>query len=357
MTNSVSHLYVNLKNPYGVNKHRLFFLTGIGMNLLLIAVVISIKGDLTFDNLLHVRFWDIFFSTIQCIAFLYLCDFVISYCGKLFRKKPNSALRYLAEVFTVMVIGFCFTYLLVLVFLRVSMPDVPRTARFIEDVNRSRMIFLDFLLITYACMRGFHFFSFLKQKELEHIKWQSHISHTNFEALKNQLNPHFLFNSLSILISLIHSSPHKAEDFIEKLSKAYRYLLDQRDKELIPLAIELEFLKNLDFILKQRFPHKVRIDFPHHAVAGVAVVPYTLILIMEHLISTNRMSDEKPLEVRISVNLQMLVIEHSHSPRVNKKANEQLMLLQERYEQLSGTRPATAAAGGKQRITIPLLPL
>ncbi|HYK77091.1 MAG TPA: histidine kinase [Daejeonella sp.] len=340
---------------YGVNKHVLFILTGLGFNALLIFIVLSIKAEVTFENLLGITYADIILSSVLSVSFLYLCDFAINRFNHWFSHRPNSALRYMLEMISVLLVGFCLIHFFTSLYISVFVPGVGETQEFIDDVNRSKMILLDFLLIIYACMRGFHFFSFLKDKELEKIQWQKDISHSNFEALKNQLNPHFLFNSFSVLISLIHADPYKAEDFIGKLSKAYRYLLEQRDKEIIPLFTELEFLKNFEFILAQRFANKIKIQFPEFSQETAGVIPYTIILIVEHLIASNKMSAARPLNVCISLQPQMLKITHSYLPKTNLKVSGQLLLLQERYEQLSGRQVQIANAGFEQTISIPLL--
>lgn len=340
---------------YGVNKHLLFRVTGLFFNALLIFIVLSIKTEITFENLQGVTWADLALSSILSVSFLYLCDFSINRFNLWFSKRPNAALRYILELLMVVLIGFGLIHFFSSLYIQVFIPGLGETQEFVDDVNRSKMILLDFLLIIYACMRGFHFFSFLKDKELEKIQWQKDISHSSFEALKNQLNPHFLFNSLSVLVSLIHTDANKAEEFIGKLSKAYRYLLEQRDKDVIPLFIELEFLKNFEFILKQRFANKIQIAFPELRQENAGVIPYTIILIIEHLIASNKMSVARPLQVNISLYPQRLQITHSYAPKAKSQVSSQLLLLQERYEQLSGRQVQIAKTGFEQTISIPLL--
>ncbi|HEY0896736.1 MAG TPA: histidine kinase [Sphingobacteriaceae bacterium] len=339
-----------------MNKHRLFILAGIGMNLLVIPTVASIKVDLTLENLARVPLPDLALCALQCIAFLYLSDFVINVFDRLFSTRPNSVIRYLLELVVIFLAGFAITSLLVTFYLKTFMSDKVLTESFIRDVNRSKMIFADVLLITYACMRGYRFFSFLKEKEMEHIKWQNHLSHTSFEALKNQLNPHFLFNSLSVLTSLIHSDPKKADGFIGRLSKAYRYFLDQRDQELTSLNSELGFLKNFHSILSERFGEKVRISYPEAITEKVAVIPNTMILLLEEIIADNRMSVEKPLEIGVSVNALNLVIQHSQSPKGTfHRTDSQLLILKRRYEQVAGRTVTSEIIGPVRKISIPLI--
>ena len=83
-----------------------------------------------------------------------------------------------------------------------------------------------------------------------------------FESLKNQLDPHFLFNSLNVLTSLIGENPAQAEKFTTKLSKVYRYVLEQRNKDLVPIEEELKFAKTYMQLLEMRFEDAVKFNIP-----------------------------------------------------------------------------------------------
>ncbi|HCY97932.1 MAG TPA: histidine kinase, partial [Polaribacter sp.] len=83
-----------------------------------------------------------------------------------------------------------------------------------------------------------------------------------FESLKNQLDPHFLFNSLNVLTSLIGENPQQAERFTTKLSKVYRYVLEQRNKDLVPIEEELKFAKTYMELLGMRFEEAVQFNIP-----------------------------------------------------------------------------------------------
>ena len=78
-----------------------------------------------------------------------------------------------------------------------------------------------------------------------------------YESLRNQINPHFLFNSLNVLSDLVYDDQAMAVKFIRQLSDLFRYVLDSRDKELVPLKDELEFIRSFTFLLKTRFEEKL----------------------------------------------------------------------------------------------------
>jgi len=138
-----------------------------------------------------------------------------------------------------------------------------------------------------------------------------------FEALKSQVSPHFLFNSLSILSSLVHVDANLSEKFIDQLSKAYRYILEQKDNETVSLRTELDFLNSYAFLLKIRFENKfdVKIFVTEHESEKYRIAPLTLQLLIENCVKHNRMSEREPLIVTILLKENSLVVTNPVRPR------------------------------------------
>ncbi len=123
---------------------------------------------------------------------------------------------------------------------------------------------------------------------------------SQLEGLRNQVNPHFLFNSLNTLIYLIPETPDKAVRFVQQLSKVYRYVLESREDKIISLQTELTFLQAYNFLLKERFGHNLNIDVrPSDHWKNAAIVPLTLQMLVENAIKHNVISTEKPLNIEI----------------------------------------------------------
>ncbi|MBL4604482.1 MAG: histidine kinase, partial [Flavobacteriaceae bacterium] len=121
-----------------------------------------------------------------------------------------------------------------------------------------------------------------------------------FESLKSQIDPHFLFNSLNVLTSLIGENPNQAEKFTTKLSKIYRYVLEQRNKDLIPLTEELRFAKTYMELLGMRFEDAVQFDIPTTVSnEELKIVPLSLQLLLENAVKHNVVSSLKPLSIKI----------------------------------------------------------
>lgn len=138
-----------------------------------------------------------------------------------------------------------------------------------------------------------------------------------FEALKHQISPHFLFNSLSILSSLVHVDANLSEKFIDQLSKAYRYILELKDNETVLLKTELEFINSYAFLLKIRFADKfdVKISITDHEADKFRIAPLTLQLLIENCVKHNRMSQNEPLIVTIMIKGDQLVVTNPVRPR------------------------------------------
>jgi len=123
---------------------------------------------------------------------------------------------------------------------------------------------------------------------------------SQFETLKNQVNPHFLFNCLNALASLVHDDPDKAEDFITKMTKVYRYVLEHKERVLVPLDDEMRFMKDYFFLQKTRFGENLQLRIEvKHEWNQKQVPPLTLQLLAENAIKHNIISREKPLKIEI----------------------------------------------------------
>lgn len=128
--------------------------------------------------------------------------------------------------------------------------------------------------------------------------------------LRTQVNPHFLFNSLSILSSLVHIDANLAEQFIEQLSRSYRYILEQKEHSLVTLRTELEFIKSYSFLLKIRFENKFQLDIqlPDEMLDDKKIAPLTLQLLLENAVKHNRMSEKEPLKVTVVLEAGELLV-------------------------------------------------
>ena len=104
------------------------------------------------------------------------------------------------------------------------------------------------------------FYTQLQKSLVEKERLVKENMQSQLESLRNQVNPHFFFNSLNTLVYLIPEAPDKAVNFVQKLSKAYRYILEIRDRHLVALQEEIDFLTSYTCLLKERFGENLQIE-------------------------------------------------------------------------------------------------
>lgn len=180
-----------------------------------------------------------------------------------------------------------------------------------------------------------------------------------FAALKSQVNPHFLFNSLSILSSLIHADADLSEKFIDQLSRAYRYILEQKDNERVLLKTELEFIQAYRFLLNIRFENKfdVVINVPEADQVRYSIAPLTLQLLVENAVKHNRMSTKEPLHVHIRLEGECLVVQNNLQirPQSETSTGVGLQNIITRYAMLTDQPVWVGENEGSFIVKIPLL--
>ncbi len=179
-----------------------------------------------------------------------------------------------------------------------------------------------------------------------------------FDALKNQLDPHFLFNSLNVLTSLIDENPDAAQNFTTSLSKVYRYVLEQKNKELISVDEELKFAKTYVRLLKMRFEDSIVFEIPEKAQNPEArVVPLSLQLLLENAVKHNIVNSSNPLKIRIFEEDGNLVVENILQPKevLKKSSGVGLSNIQQRYSLLTNRQVQINKTASHFFVKIPML--
>lgn len=148
-----------------------------------------------------------------------------------------------------------------------------------------------------------------RQAAIDAEKLQKEGMAAKYESLKNQLDPHFLFNSLNALTNLVYDDQDKAAKFIKQLSEVYRYVLDTREKEVVPISAEVSFLKAYLFLQQIRFGAKLRADVSLNGMKG-SVPPLVLQMLIENAIKHNIISEEMPLTIRVFQEGNSVVVEN-----------------------------------------------
>ena len=181
---------------------------------------------------------------------------------------------------------------------------------------------------------------------------------SRYETLKNQVNPHFLFNCLNTLSSLIYEDPTTAETFVSRLTKVYRYVLDQREEITVLLQEEITCMKHYVFLQQVRFSDRLtlKVDIPSELLE-LFIPPLTLQMLVENAIKHNIVSKELPLHISVYEEEGFLVVQNSFQPRTEKVSSTGMGLqnLHERYAFLSDTQPSFFQEGNSYFAKVPLL--
>jgi LytS/YehU family sensor histidine kinase len=189
-----------------------------------------------------------------------------------------------------------------------------------------------------------------EQMRSERLAWQ-------YQSLKDQLNPHFLFNSLNVLSNLVYENPDQANAFIEKLSKIYRYVLDVQYEELVTLDQELAFAKNYLELQELRFGTKlsyiIKVDEP----SNFSLPPLTLQLLLENAIKHNAATKDKPLVISIKQENNQLRVINTFNPRVTEIGESGIGLknIKERYGFMTDRMVAIDKNESLFTVSLPLL--
>ena len=159
------------------------------------------------------------------------------------------------------------------------------------------------------------FFRAWRESVLSEAAIKAEMMSYKYESLRNQINPHFLFNSFNVLSDLVYEDQAQAVKFIRQMSDLFRYVLDSRDKELVSLSEELEFMKSYVFLLKTRFGDKLNLDIDLNPGINAYIVPMTLQLLVENAVKHNEVSEKFPLSISIRQKDQYIEVENALKPK------------------------------------------
>ncbi len=185
-------------------------------------------------------------------------------------------------------------------------------------------------------------FFFLRQQreaQLEAERFKKISVQAQFQSLKSQVNPHFLFNSLNVLSTLVHKDPDVASEFIEELAKVYRYVLQNFEKELIELETELTFIESYVYLLEKRFGSSLQIELNIPSkFRTYYVVPVAIQMLIENAIKHNISSRNRPLHIYVYIDANNhLVVKNNLQLKPEKETSTQIGLenISKRYQFVS----------------------
>lgn len=212
------------------------------------------------------------------------------------------------------------------------------------------------------CVHAIYFFMRkLEQSRLEAAHLKQEQAEVQLTALQNQVNPHFLFNNLNVLSTLVRKDPDKAEEFIHELSLVYRYILQSQNQSLTPLKNELEFLEAYLFLIQIRFPKGIDIQQEHvpMGMEHYLLPPMTLQILIENVIKHNEIGTTNLLKLKITYqeSLAQMTIENNRLPKqvISEKSGHGIANIKERFELLGKKVITVEALKDTFRVHIPLI--
>jgi two-component system, LytTR family, sensor kinase len=189
------------------------------------------------------------------------------------------------------------------------------------------------------CVNAIVFFmNRLKKAELEAEQLKKQNIEARFEALRNQINPHFLFNCFNVLSTLVHKDPEASSTFIAQLSNVYRYLLQNQEKKIVPLKDELDFLDSYTYLLRTRFSENLQIENRISDCPDVIMVaPASLQMLIENAIKHNVASKKLPLRIILEKQAEYIVVSNTLQKKEIEGESTRIGLrnISDRYKLLS----------------------
>jgi sensor histidine kinase YesM len=329
------------------------FLVGIAIFIVLL-IIFFIKGwELTYQEL-WVEFWEsMIFSII--IYLLNAASFILlmrKYDKELFTKK------YIAYG----VIGNIVASILGILLSRFVLKVLINQQSFAQFLAEERPEFyVSSFIIAMAVAFMFYaayYYKYYKERQVKEQKIIAGSASARFDALKNQLDPHFLFNSLNVLTSLIDEDPHQAQNFTTSLSKVYRYVLEQKNKDLVTVDEELKFARTYVRLLKMRFEDSIIFDIPDQSSQPDAkIVPLSLQLLLENAVKHNVVTSSRPLHIRVFEDKGMLVVSNNLQEKqvVKKSSGVGLQNITQRYRILTDREMIINKTSEDFSVSLPML--
>lgn len=212
-------------------------------------------------------------------------------------------------------------------------------------------------IIVSLFLHGRQFLINWRKVELDAVKLRNENLTSQYESLKNQMDPHFLFNSLNVLTNLVYENADQSARFIKQLSEVYRYVLDVRNKELVPLDMELKFVEAYLYLQQIRFGDKLRVVNALGTTQSF-IPPLALQMLVENAIKHNIIAEEQPLTIRLYAEGDKLVIENNLQKKMVLEEDSTGIGLQnigKRYQLLAGCDIQIQEEAGRFIVRLPML--
>ncbi len=282
------------------------------------------------------------------------CYFIIYYFRKKYADIAQTARRLVS------------TFIWVSVFLIVGKNLINLGIGFnsISDLNDMKVIFheMEISLISSifvsSIYESIYFFSMWTEAVRQNEALKNQQMKTQFEVLQNQMSPHFLFNSLNTLTTLIAENQELAISFTQELSQVYRYILQNKEKELVKLEVELDFAKSYVYLLQIRYPNNLTVSFSiPNAYKNYYIAPLTLQILIENAIKHNIISKHEPLEIKVFVENDAIIVSNNLQIKntIDKSTKTGLENIKKRYAIMGNRKIDVIESENNFTVAVPMI--
>ncbi|MCB0837491.1 MAG: histidine kinase [Bacteroidetes bacterium] len=325
---------------------------------LLIGTIISIIFEGGKLSLEPGFLWNIVYSSILCyllamgntLIFIQL-DQRISWVAE---PVKRLLIQFLSHTFYSGAVIFILNILLLLF----VYPEAYAEGNFSAHLKSNLIVGLIITIFVLLVIQGERFFDNWKISLIRAERLEKEKALTRYQALRAQVNPHFLFNSLNTLSGLITQDPVLADRYLGKLSEVYRYVLANQEKEAIRLEEELEFIKAYVYLLNIRYNDQISCEISYSEGRNdFFIIPLGLQILVENVIKHNRISEKEPLIIEITIANTFLTVKNEKRLRsqTSSSLGKGLDNLKERYKYLSSRNVEIKETEAEFVVKIPLL--
>ncbi len=340
------------KCPYKEKRYDILVVIG---GILLLGIVIPVIVGIITTAPLSSILESIFFSTISTTTLWIGCRYIISKLWKIYPWEKHPIKHLIWEVILIALYNLIVVAFLFLLGYYVLTEEKVKEYHFFDTYIS---ILIISLIISFIHESVFLYIMWMRSdKRSQELERESLLS--QFETLKNQVNPHFLFNSFNTLITLIEEDKDIAVEYVQKLSDFFRTILQLRDKSTISIQEELELIKTYSFLQKKRYGDNFVLKnmVPANALSK-GIAPLTLQMLVENTIKHNIIATERPLNVEISVTEnQYIMVKNNLQKRTEGEPSAGLGLhnIRNRYKFLSDKEVEVIVSANYFSVAIPLL--
>ncbi len=326
------------------NKKLLILVPILGMGISLIFII----GE---RNIIGSSIKNLAYGAIITSGLWFGCMTIVGYLWKKYPWQHNPVKRLVIEFLLITVYTLCFSF---------TIYELSVTTGFTERVDEN--IFSEAvitLLITYfitTLNESAFFYKQWKYNFSKSVQLQNQHLNAKYESLKSQMNPHYVFNSLNNLVSIVDDNP-LAVEYINQMSSYLRYMIKSRSEEIVPLDEELSMLKKYIYLHKIRFGEIFNVHIEIDKIlTRRKIPPLTLQMLLENCIKHNIVSKNKPLTINIKGDDSEIIIENNRNPKnISESTGQGLSNIKERYKYFTNKEVIVTETESFFNVSVPLI--